>query len=118
MHLTDLLTRVKAPLSNVTEPSYLGELTFDGVEHHLYSDGTLLPVVAGGSTDTHPNQADKRLLTVDEFCKRYSVARSHAFKLLRNGEIDSVLAGGPRQRRIPVDAAERWLAKLNRADAK
>ena len=117
MHLTDLLTRVKAPLSNVTEPSYLGELTFDGVEHHLYTDGTLLPVIAGGSIDTHPDQA-KRLLTVDEFCKRYSVARSHAFKLLRDGEIDSVLAGGPRQRRIPVEAAERWLAKLTRADAK
>ena len=49
----------------------------------------------------------RRALRVDEFCDRYGVGRTSAYKMIAAGELKSVVIGG--RRLIPIDVAESLL---------
>lgn len=73
---------------------------------------------------TLPTAANRRALTIKEFCRAYSVGRTRAWQLMRDGEILVRRVGAePRpdkngnlidHRRVLVDVtdAERWYAGL------
>lgn len=54
---------------------------------------------------------DKKLLTVSDVQILLSVGRTKVFSLMASGELHSVLIGS--SRRIPSDALEEFLEKLN-----
>jgi excisionase family DNA binding protein len=54
--------------------------------------------------------AEKRLLTVKEFSRRYGRSRSRTYELIRSGELPAVKDG--RSTLIPVDGAEAWARHL------
>lgn len=58
------------------------------------------------------NMTGRRALTVDEFCKAYSLSKPTCYKLIRSGELHSVIVGG--RRLIPVDSAEALLRQPSR----
>ena len=49
-------------------------------------------------------------LTVEEAAKRLAIGRTKAYELVASGELQSVTIG--RCRRVPVEALERFVAKL------
>lgn len=53
---------------------------------------------------------EKRLLSMAEFCDRYGISKSHAFKLASDNSLPTVRVG--RRRLVSVDAAEAWMAGL------
>lgn len=55
----------------------------------------------------------KRVLTVTEFCRDYSVSKTKAYEYMHEGRLFSVKMGA--KRLIPTDAAEAWLASLAEA---
>lgn len=55
--------------------------------------------------------SDQLLLTPEEAAERIRIGRTEMFRLLRRGDIESVMIGA-RRRRIPVDALERYVAGL------
>lgn len=52
----------------------------------------------------------ERVLSIDEFCRRYGPSRAMAYRLLREGNLRGKKLG--RSTYIPVDSAEAWLAAL------
>lgn len=53
------------------------------------------------------------LLTVEEAARRLRIGRTTCFRLVRTGELDSLMIGG--LRRIPIDAPAAYVARLRRA---
>jgi excisionase family DNA binding protein len=56
------------------------------------------------------------LLTPEEAGERLRVGRTEIFRMLRRGDLESVLIG-ERRRRIPVDALETYIRRLREAQA-
>jgi excisionase family DNA binding protein len=54
--------------------------------------------------------SEKKLLTVADFCQRYSVGRTRAYALIRTGKIKAVKNGS--STRIVAESAEAWAASL------
>lgn len=81
---------------------------------HVWSDGTTLPVIAGGSVDTAPDEPSL-LVRVEEFARLASIGRTKAFAIVGSGEIESVLIGS--SRRIPRAAVDAYIERL-RTEAK
>ena len=54
-----------------------------------------------------PRDGERRTYTVDEFCRAFRLCRETTYKLIRTGELQSVLLGG--RRLIPVEAADALL---------
>lgn len=62
--------------------------------------------------------ADEEIVyTLDETVSKLKIAKSRVCALVKSGELESVLIGGPRARRIPraalVDYVERLRAEQN-----
>ncbi|MET8209436.1 excisionase family DNA-binding protein [Streptomyces sp. NPDC005373] len=55
------------------------------------------------------------LLTVEEAARRLRIGRTTCFKLVRAGEIESVMVG--RLRRVPPDALGTYVSELRRRPA-
>lgn len=53
---------------------------------------------------------ERVLLTVEEAAERLGIGRSMAYRLIRDGEIDSVQIG--RLRRVPTSAVTEYAARL------
>lgn len=85
--------------------SHLGVREIDGHPHNIYSDGTVLPVVAGGAVD------EPLLYKPTEAAKKLRISRTALFQLLSDGEIESILIN-ERGRRIPADALTRYVERL------
>lgn len=49
--------------------------------------------------------AEQRAISIDEFCRRYSVSRTLAYSLINSGQLPTARLGT--RRLIPVEAAER-----------
>ena len=88
-------------------PAYLGTLTSRSRLCHAYADGTLLPVIAGGSIDTIEVEKPA-LLTVPEFAAEIRVAPSTAWAMVARGEIESIVIG-QKMRRIPREALDAYI---------
>ena len=56
-----------------------------------------------------------KLLTVNQFCSRYAVSRSEAYRQRRAGHLPFVKIG--KASRIAIDDAEAWLAALRDGEA-
>lgn len=52
----------------------------------------------------------RRAMSINEFCRDYSMSRTAAYDLIRAGKLPSVMVGA--KRIIRVDDAEAWLASL------
>jgi excisionase family DNA binding protein len=52
----------------------------------------------------------KRAFSIPEFCRRYSIGRTHAYEEIAAGRLRAVKAG--RRTLITQDVAEAWLATL------
>lgn len=96
-------------------PAYLGTLTSRNQLSHAFADGTLLPVIAGGSVGTVEVEKPS-LLTIPEFAAEIRVARSTAWRMVKNREIETIVVGR-NSRRIPRQALDEYIAK-RRAEAK
>ena len=57
--------------------------------------------------------SDKRLLTIEQFCKRYNVGRTAAYEELKTRRLKAVKVG--RKTLIPQDGSEEWLQGLPEA---
>lgn len=70
------------------------------------------------ATATLPEVADSSLvlLTVEETARRLRIGRTTCFRLVRAGEIESVMVG--RLRRVPADAVPAYVAKLRHRPAR
>lgn len=78
---------------------------------------TLLAQLAQLLTDDRPAAVpeprpmpERVLLTVEEAAERLGIGRSMAFRLIRDGEIESVQIG--RLRRVPAAAVTEYAARL------
>jgi excisionase family DNA binding protein len=58
------------------------------------------------------HDAERRLITIKEFCRRYGRSRSRAYELIASRELPAVKEG--RSTLIPVDGAEAWAEQLKR----
>lgn len=87
-------------------PTWLGEIELDGRPFNAYSDGTLLPVIAGGS--------EPSLLTVEQVAEDWQIGRTRAWALVTSGQLRSVKIG--RSRRVPREALDEYLAQLAEED--
>jgi excisionase family DNA binding protein len=54
-----------------------------------------------------PGSTGRRALKVKEFCRAYGPSKPTVYRLIRSGELHSILLGG--RRLIPVDTAEALL---------
>ena len=50
---------------------------------------------------------NKLLMTVEQFCDYAEIGRTTVYVLIKSGELETITIG--RSRRIPVEAAHRWL---------
>lgn len=96
-------------------PTYLGTVRHRGRLHNVYDDGTLLPVIAGGSM-TAVEVEKPSLLTVPEFAAEIRVSPSTAWAMVASGEIESIVVG-QKSRRIARQALDEYIA-ARRAEAK
>lgn len=96
-------------------PTYLGTLTSDGRLCHAYADGTILPVIAGGSTASVEVEKPA-LLTVPEFAAELRIAPSTAWDMVSANEVESIVIGR-KSRRIPREALTAYIEQ-RRAEAK
>jgi excisionase family DNA binding protein len=55
-------------------------------------------------------EAEKRALSVNEFCRRYGVGRTTTYEEIKAGRLKVVKAG--KRTLVPADAAESWLNNL------
>jgi hypothetical protein len=55
-------------------------------------------------------QPTKRVLSVAEFCRDYSLSKTKAYEFMNEGKLRSFKMGA--KRGITVDAAEEWLALM------
>jgi len=53
------------------------------------------------------NQTNRRAYRINDFCREYGIGRTNAYKLIRQGKLQSVVIGG--RRLIPTDQAEALL---------
>lgn len=58
----------------------------------------------------------RRMLTVEQAAEALGIGRTNVFALIKNGELESVRIG--RLRRIPADAIDTYLAKLEADQAR
>lgn len=78
----------------------------------------LLSKLADLMADPHANEPpppprqmpERVLLTVEEAAEQLGIGRSMAFRLIRNGELESVQIG--RLRRVPISAIKDYAARL------
>lgn len=96
-------------------PAYLGTIKSWDRLVHVFSDGTLVPVIAGGSVNTVEVEKPT-LLTVPEFAAEIRVAPSTAWQMVKSGEIESIVVG-QKSRRIARVALDEYVA-ARRAEAK
>lgn len=59
---------------------------------------------------------DKRLMTVDEFCRAYAVGRTRTYALIKRGAIEAVKSGT--RTLITVASADEWASGLPRVGPK
>ncbi|MDE3097524.1 MAG: excisionase family DNA-binding protein [Chloroflexota bacterium] len=59
---------------------------------------------------------EKLLLRPEEAAEAVGIGRTEVFRLIRNGELESVMVGA-RRRRIPVDALRDYVRRLREAAA-
>ena len=57
-----------------------------------------------------PQNHRKRVMTVAEFCRDYSLSKTKAYDFMNQGKLRSLKIGAKRV--ITDDAAEEWLASL------
>ena len=57
---------------------------------------------------------DKKLLTFADLKRRYGVGRTHAYKLIRDGDLEAVKVGSKTM--ITPEAAEKWRSNLPRCN--
>ncbi|MCG5220289.1 helix-turn-helix domain-containing protein [Streptosporangium sp. KLBMP 9127] len=93
-------------------PKPVGISRHSGRYYNVYSDGTLLPLIAGGSVDTAMELP--LLLTVEETADVLRIGRTYAFAMVKSGEIESILIG-KRGRRVPREAVLDYIATLRQA---
>jgi excisionase family DNA binding protein len=55
-------------------------------------------------------EAEKRALSVNEFCRRYGVGRTTAYAEIKAGRLNVVKSG--KRTLVPADEAESWLSNL------
>jgi len=56
------------------------------------------------------------LLTVEQFCSRYSVSRSEVYRQRKTGRLPFIKIG--KASRIAMEDAEAWLANLRQAEGR
>lgn len=94
------------------DPRHLGTTYFGGRLCHAFSDGSVIPVIAGGAVNVEVVALTPELptlLKVSEVARELGVARSTAWNLITTGTIESVIVG-ERSRRVP---RESFLAYIN-----
>ncbi len=55
--------------------------------------------------------AEKRAISLAEFCQRYSLSKTFAYEQIKRGSLKTFTCG--RKRLVSVDSAEAWLASLS-----
>lgn len=91
---------------------HLGTTHHRGRLCHAFSDGSVIPVIAGGAVNVEVVAVTPELptlLTVPEVARELGTAKSTVWKLIAAGAIETVVVG-ERSRRIPRDA---FLAYVN-----
>ena len=56
-------------------------------------------------------QIQKRAITINEFCKAYSIGRTSAYDKIKVGRLRVVKFG--KRTLVPIDNAEKWLESLS-----
>ena len=57
-------------------------------------------------------QIQKRAISINEFCKAYSIGRTSAYDEIKVGRLRVVKFG--RRTLVPIDNAEKWLESLSK----
>ncbi|WP_207943345.1 helix-turn-helix domain-containing protein [Actinomadura sp. KC345] len=96
------------------DPHHLGTTHHLGRLWHAFSDGSLIPVVAGGAVNVEVVSVTPELptlLTISETARELRVAKSTAAALVARGDIESVIVG-ERSRRVPRESLLAYIDSL------
>ena len=65
-----------------------------------------------GMSKLELKQIQKRAISINEFCKAYSIGRTSAYDEIKVGRLRVVKFG--RRTLVPIDNAEKWLESLSK----
>ena len=65
-----------------------------------------------GMSKLEHKQIQKRAISINEFCKAYSIGRTSAYDEIKVGRLRVVKFG--RRTLVPIDNAEKWLESLSK----
>ncbi|WP_326645071.1 helix-turn-helix domain-containing protein [Streptosporangium sp. NBC_01755] len=95
--------------SSQNAPDFAGVVRPWGKFFNLFSDGTLIPLMTGGSVDIAPELP--MLLMVEKTADQLRIGRTRAFVLVKSGEIESIKVD-ERRRRVPREAIADYIMHL------
>lgn len=64
-----------------------------------------------GTSKLEKEKIKKRAITINEFCKAYSIGRTSAYDEIKVGRLRIVKVG--KRTLVPIDNAEKWLESLS-----